>query len=112
MSEKETETVTTEKPKNPGRQEWGRKLGKMQKELKLKKQKELSESTTQVPETDRTNSSGLIKWEYALTGLTIIVGIAALYYQKKSYECQLSSQKHQSEKTNKPVTEKMRFSAF
>lgn len=34
----EADKVTTEKPKNPGRQEWGRKLGKMQKELKLKKQ--------------------------------------------------------------------------
>jgi len=36
MSE-EVEKVTTDKPKSAGRQEWGRKLGKMQKELKAKK---------------------------------------------------------------------------
>ena len=37
-AETEESKVTTEKIKNPGRQEWGRKLGKMSKELKLKKQ--------------------------------------------------------------------------
>ena len=35
-AETEESKVTTEKIKNPGRQEWGRKLGKMSKELKLK----------------------------------------------------------------------------
>ena len=40
-----TEPVTSEKIKNPGRQEWGRKLGKMSKELKLKKQ--LIEATSE-----------------------------------------------------------------
>jgi len=31
------ERVTSDKPKNPGRQEWGKKLGKMQAEIKAKK---------------------------------------------------------------------------
>jgi len=34
--EEEIKTVTTEKAKKPGRQEWGRMLGKMTKERKLK----------------------------------------------------------------------------
>ena len=32
----EEEKVTTEKPKNPGRVEWGRKLGKLAKQKKIK----------------------------------------------------------------------------
>ena len=36
--EEEIKKVTTEKAKNPGRQEWGRILGKMTKERKLKQQ--------------------------------------------------------------------------
>ena len=52
----EVEKVTTEKQKNPGRQEWGRKLGKMQKELKLKKEnEEIKESKL---ETGAVNKSG------------------------------------------------------
>ena len=37
------EKVTTDKPKNPGRQAWGRQLGKMQKERKAKKLSDLGE---------------------------------------------------------------------
>jgi cell division protein FtsL len=89
----EVHKVTTEKQKNPGRQEWGRKLGKMQK---LKTQPE------EVPE-NKTS------WEYVLACVAVVVGIGALYYQKKSYECQLELQKQK-----KPVTEKKeaRFSDF
>jgi len=36
--EEEIKKVTTEKAKNPGRQEWGKILGKMTKERKLKQQ--------------------------------------------------------------------------
>ena len=32
----EEDKVTTEKPKNPGRVEWGRKLGKLAKQKKIK----------------------------------------------------------------------------
>lgn len=69
--------VTTEKVKNPGRQEWGRKLGKMQKELKAKKLLE------DVPVVQKNN---FFKWEYAMTVTGILVALGALYYQKKSYE--------------------------
>jgi len=75
--------VTTDRAKNPGRQEWGRKLGKMQKELKLKK---LQESTSE-PTSERTH---YLKWEYILTAVGISIGLGALYYQKKSYEAQVS----------------------
>lgn len=90
--------VTTEKPKNPGRQEWGRKLGKMQKELKQKKHVE-----------EEHKSSSYLKWEYVVAGVTILVGIGALYYQKKSYEGQLKTQQKKV-----PVVEKkeMQFSDF
>jgi len=69
MSE-EVEKVTTDKPKNAGRHEWGRKLGKMQKELKAKKQMD-------VP------GNSYLKWEYGVAVAGIIIGVAALYYQKK-----------------------------
>jgi len=72
MSE-EVKKVTTDKPKNAGRQEWGRKLGKMQKELKDKKQMD-------VP------GSSYLKWEYGVAVAGIIIGVAALYNQKKSYK--------------------------
>jgi LPXTG-motif cell wall-anchored protein len=93
----EVEKVTTEKPKNPGRQEWGRKLGKMQK---LKKQNE---------EVSENKSNSFFNWGYTLAGVTVLVGLAALYYKKKSYECQLELQPQQ-----KPMTEKKeaRFSDF
>lgn len=73
--------VTTERQKNPGRQEWGRKLGKMSKELKLKKQQE-----EQVPHIQEHVKH--VKVEYCLAAVTIVIAIAALYYQKKSFENQ------------------------
>ena len=79
--------VTTEKVKNPGRQEWGRKLGKMQREIKLRKLNESTlESTTEV-------KAQYLKWEYLMTVLGITIGIGALYYQKKSYEAQVTNKK-------------------
>ena len=41
----EEEKVTTEKPKNPGRVEWGRKLGKLAKQKKIKSQPNESTNT-------------------------------------------------------------------
>ena len=79
--------VTTEKVKNPGRQEWGRKLGKMQREIKLRKLQESNlESTTEL-------KAQYLKWEYLMTVLGITIGVGALYYQKKSYEAQVTSKK-------------------
>ena len=62
--------VTTEKPKNKGRQEWGRKLGKMSKELKLKNQK------------GKSIVDFFSSWmeNKFLLGIGIVVGIGALYY--------------------------------
>ena len=42
----EINKITADKPKNPGRQKWGRKLGKMMKERKLKNQQEIEKEQT------------------------------------------------------------------
>jgi len=34
-ADEEINKITSDKPKNPGRQEWGRNLGKIMKERKL-----------------------------------------------------------------------------
>jgi len=90
----EVEKVTSDKLKNPGRQEWGRKLGKMQKELKAKKLNTVLKQEEQGPSTASLNSAwnhNILKWEYATAVVGIIVGVAAFYYQKKSYEDTRSS---------------------
>jgi len=51
----------------------GRKLVKMQKELKAKKQMK----TESVP------GSSYLKWEYVVAVAGILIGAATLYYQKK-----------------------------
>jgi hypothetical protein len=85
--ESQVEKVTTDRVKNPGRQEWGRKLGKLQREIKLRKLHESTlESTTEV-------KAQYLKWEYLMTVLGITIGIGALYYQKKSYEAQVTNKK-------------------
>jgi hypothetical protein len=73
-STEEIEKVTTDRPKNSGRQEWGRKLGKMQKELKAKKLAEVPQQTR-----------SFFKWEYGIAFVSLLVGLGAFYYQKKSY---------------------------
>jgi hypothetical protein len=74
-STEEIEKVTTDRPKNSGRQEWGKKLGKMQKELKAKKLAEVPEQTR-----------SFLKWEYGIAFVSLLVGLGAFYYQKKSYD--------------------------
>jgi hypothetical protein len=75
----DSDKVTTDKPKNPGRQEWGKKLGKMQKEIKLKKQNELLEQ--------KSDESFTLKWGYGVAATGIIIAAAGIwYYQKKSYD--------------------------
>ncbi len=88
MSE-EVQRVTSDKPKNPGRQEWGRKLGKMQKEIKLKKQNDgLRDSfATQELKSDiDVKSNSFLKWEYVVVLGGIAIGAAALYYRNRRYE--------------------------
>ena len=75
---KAIEKVTTDKQKNAGRVEWGKKLGKIQKDLKAKKHTEQALS-------DAVHHS-FLKWEYGVAVVGIIIGAAALYYQKKSYD--------------------------
>ena len=82
------EKVTTEKTKNPGRQEWGRKLGKMSKQLKLEKENKKTIDTPSISKNNKTENLK-IKWRFLIGGAGVIIGIAALYYQKKSYEVQV-----------------------
>ena len=106
MTTEEIERVTSDKPKNPGRQEWGRKLGKMQKELKLKKQNE------QKIDSD-IKSKSFLRWEYFVAAGGLIIGAAALYYQKKSYEIAKddSSNAVESQYTTS-INKQVRFSDF
>ena len=72
--EEEIKKVTTEKAKNPGRQEWGRILGKMTKERKLKQQ-----------EVEKQPSP--VKFGYSLTILlfiAVIIGAIYFYSRKKN----------------------------
>ena len=74
----------------------------MQKELKLKK---LQESTT--TEATSESKAQYLKWEYLLTAVGISIGLGALYYQKKSYEAQVTPKK-----TPVIVETQTRFSDF
>jgi len=107
MSTEDVSKVTSEKPKNPGRQEWGRKLGKMSKELKLKKQlqeKQLLETTAIEPPMSRPS----IRFEYFLVAATILTGIGALYYYRKR---NFTTQQQQITESQHDI-KKLRFSDF
>lgn len=106
----ELSRVTTEKIKNPGRQEWGRKLGKMQKELKAKKLNELTNERL-LEQNPETRSCSFLKWEYVVTAVGLAVAALALYYQKKSYEVQISSKQATNRATDTNV-QLNRFSDF
>ncbi len=95
----EVERVTSDKPKNPGRQEWGKKLGKMQKELKAKK---LADPNEQV-------RGYRFKWEYGVAIAGLLIGLGALYYQKKSYDVAAQTPTSASVEIQKPQA---RFSDF
>ena len=62
----------------------GRKLGKMSKELKLKKQLQENTNIEQPP----SKHGYSIRIEYCLALATLLIGLGALYYQKKSFEKQ------------------------
>jgi hypothetical protein len=76
-STEEIENVTTDRPKNSGRQDWGRKFGKMQKEMKAKKLAEIPQQQTQ--------TRSFLKCEYGIAFVSFLVGLGALYYQKESH---------------------------
>ena len=81
------EKITTDKkPKNPNRVEWGRKLSKLS--AAAKKSKKEGKQITTIKETveedlniDKTSNNYLI----ALTVGGLLIGGAALYYQRKTY---------------------------
>ena len=75
------EKVTTDKQTNPGRQDWGRKLGKMQKELKAKTLS--GQAITGDIEPAKHAEPSFLIWEYGVSVAGLAIGFAALYYQKK-----------------------------
>ena len=76
--EPEKQKVTSEKPKNPGRVEWGRKLGKMSKQKKdeKEKEKEVIVSEQKLPATDN-------KW-YFIAGSAILAGSVIFYLRRNN----------------------------
>jgi hypothetical protein len=102
-----TDIVTTEKPKNPGRQEWGRKLGKMSKELKLKKNVQVESEP--IESKDSSPILHYLKFEYVVGISAIILTALALYYQKKSFD---SDVKQSSMPHNDLQPERPQFSDF
>ena len=76
----EINKITTDKPQNPGRQEWGRKLGKMMKERKLKNQQEMEKEQT----VEKFSLGSLVRFDYCLVAsVIIIVGAVSVYYRHK-----------------------------
>jgi hypothetical protein len=82
--DKAAETVTSEKPKNKGRQEWGRKLGKMSKELKIKKEKESTlDITPNASETDHKTNWVNNQRFYIIGGIVTFIGLGVVYLRKR-----------------------------
>jgi len=90
VEEEEIKTVTTEKAKNPGRQEWGRILGKMTKERKLKQQ----EVEKQPPPVRPGYSLAILPF------IAVIIGAIYLYSQKKNVLCSRSTKRSSKRKTS------------
>jgi len=78
--------ITTEKKKNPNRVEWGRKLAKLSSEAK-KRKKDGKQMTTikETTEEDLVIDKSSNKYLIGLAVGTILIGGAALYYQRKTY---------------------------
>ena len=72
----EINKITADKP---GRQEWGRKLGKMMKERKLKNQQEMEkEQKVEI------FLGSLVRLDYCLAAsVIIIIGAVSVYYRHK-----------------------------
>ena len=76
----EINKITADKPKNPGRQEWGRKLGKMMKERKLKNQQEMEKEQ----KVEKFSLGSLVRFDYCLAAsVIIIIGAVSVYYRHK-----------------------------
>jgi len=97
------EQVTSDKPKNPGRVEWGRKLGKLSKERK-KLKKEMEEKN--VVSADQKFLVNPYIGLLAISGILITIG--TLYY--KTYYC--SSSENIDNKSQSIETEKAEGKLF
>src|SRR6267154_4997556 len=100
--------VTTDKPKNPGRVEWGRKLGKLSKERK-KLKKEIEENA--IVSIDEGSTKSYIKL-LAVPG--VLNGIGLLYFYT-TYGCSRCEKKKifvQDVKPQPSETEKSKIKLF
>jgi len=71
----EINKITADKPKNPGRHEWGRK------ETKLKNQQEMEKEQT----VEKFSLGSLVRFDYCLAAsVFIIVNAVSVYYRHKS----------------------------
>jgi len=69
----EEEKVTTDKPKNPGREEWGRKLGKLAKQKKI-----------QIQPNESTNTVAYNNYYiYGLAIAGVIIGVGVYKFRTK-----------------------------
>ena len=75
----ENDELTSPKPKNQGRVEWGKKLGKMSKERKLKKD---IEKVQEVPETKEDSSR--FPYAIAVPGSILVVGVVLYFMYTKT----------------------------
>ena len=86
----EINKITVDKPKNPGRQEWGRKLGKIMKERKLKSQQEMEKEQ----KVEKFSLGSLVRLDYCLAAsVIIIIGAVSVYYRHKSADTVSQQQK-------------------
>ena len=100
-------TVTSQKPKNPGRVEWGRQLGKMPKERKLKKEKLEEPKTNNVDFIASENSKGFqINKQYGIGISVIILGLGGCYAYKRyvSYSVEEKHNKYNSTSDERKAT--------
>ena len=94
------ERVTSDKPKNPGRQEWGKKLGKMQAEIKAKKL--IEEQPRNFPTWQTVGFVGSL-------GLGLL---GLLYYWKNSYSVQRPEIRVTNNTVETSQNNEVRFSDF
>jgi hypothetical protein len=94
------QTVTSEKPKNKGRVEWGRKLGKMSKD-----RKKLKQNTEENTVTSKSNFNSYVSL-VAVAGAVIAIGF--LYFRKNN----LTNKPQEIIKSQSNDTEKPKAKSF
>ena len=99
----ENDEVTSPKPKNQGRVEWGKKLGKMSKERKLKKD---IEKVQEVPEA--VQDSSRFPYAIAVPGSILVVGMVLYFVYIKTSK----SSKQPNFTSSREEAPKSKFSDF